>query len=1022
MKINNISLLRSIGTITLCLIVLSAKSQDLSSGYEIRYFSNDENANGETDFKGETSVFSTDERINFLSYYANEVSAYHRDKELNTEVAPDIEVESLMASIKPQPLPGVRQRINLDEWKWLSTCSGQHESSLWQTNKYTGAKNLRIQEGALSFSGEAKWKWDFAIQTWRFTMSWKLRLSDRNCKAEFLLQNNATEKAFTKIGIEGGNLSYYSMGNKAGDVSLKMDEWHQIKIEANLDKEDDKQHYNLFIDGQLAGDFLLANEEVMQVNGFESKAAGNIEIDELFGVGYHRTAQTQQPYYPNTFIDENFDIKPEVKGWESKTYDDSSWPTASLPIGQGSERHKGEDLYLRKTVKLNDFKRAYLNIETLDPGGEIWVNGKMVALIKDRYPIHLDLSKYLKSNSENLITLKVNHFYLNPAEGTISPHSPLDYNANWFAGRAWLDLTGETFVHDAFLYTKSLKDGNAEIQTLLSLEHKGTLGFKGKIRIKAAPWNDIGDNLVQVAETPVLIGPGKKEIRINFTLNKPKLWEPDSPSLYKVVVEVENIDLEIIDDYVFTTGIRTLSQKGGTFHLNDKPAMLNGAQIMGFRAPLENMMSWIRCPPEKWVAKEMLMIQKMNCNMLRIHVHGWKDKAVGVNDPRYAEYADQMGIMLISASPAWIREGDWGQIDFDGYHKYMKQTQNHPSIVMWEASNHPNTFKNNPAYESDLFCEKAYNSIYPYDPSRLISITSHIAHVIYGNDEGTIDKGGRNLSNTAKQEELADPGNQIGLNAETFRDTLRGDKIQANKAWTAPMVTRGNQDALTGYGAQWSVLRKWPSAYYQGFLDSKERAYFNFEHQESIGQPNWYLSRGKPWYHLQSYEWAYDEGSIGRKLQQDEWRESQAWQAFSAYEAIKKMRKLDYDGFSWCTLHGGPNAATYKKPAIDFLGYGKLVFHVHKTIFQSILAGSNNVDVVYGPGDSITPMVLNLGEAKKVKLSVVVRDRFEGRVIDRKVYKDVPLEPGRTVIELEPFKPNIKNEGLYFIEYLVDEE
>jgi len=65
------------------------KSQRLSSGYEIRYFSKDVNANGETDFKGETSVFTTDERIEFLNYYAKEVSAYYGDKGLNTEVAPD---------------------------------------------------------------------------------------------------------------------------------------------------------------------------------------------------------------------------------------------------------------------------------------------------------------------------------------------------------------------------------------------------------------------------------------------------------------------------------------------------------------------------------------------------------------------------------------------------------------------------------------------------------------------------------------------------------------------------------------------------------------------------------------------------------------------------------------------------------------------------------------------------------------------------------------------------------------------
>ena len=181
-----------------------------------------------------------------------------------------------------------------------------------------------------------------------------------------------------------------------------------------------------------------------------------------------------------------------------------------------------------------------------------------------------------------------------------------------------------------------------------------------------------------VAECDVLIGPGIKTFNYDFLVENPKLWTPESPSLYKMVIEVNDKDGNTIDDYVVTTGIRTMSQEGGTFRLNGKPAMLNGTQIMGFRWPIENMMTWLRCPPDSWVAKEMLMVKKMNCNMLRIHVHGWKEKAVGVNDERYCELADQMGIMLIICPPAWIREGDWGQIDFEGYHKYMKQLQNHP--------------------------------------------------------------------------------------------------------------------------------------------------------------------------------------------------------------------------------------------------------------------------------------------------------------------------------------------------------
>jgi hypothetical protein len=125
----------------------------------------------------------------------------------------------------------------------------------------------------------------------------------------------------------------------------------------------------------------------------------------------------------------------------------------------------------------------------------------------------------------------------------------------------------------------------------------------------------------------------------------------------------------------------------------------------------------------------------------------------------------------------------------------------------------------------------------------------------------------------------------------------------------------------------------------QKFPRSNERAYFNFEHEESTGQPNWSVYKGKPWFHLPSYEWGYDQGSIGRKLTFDEWQESQAWQAFSAYESMRKQRIYDIDGFSWCNLHEGPGSGTYRKPVTDAYCNAKIAFLQIKWLFREFLPG-----------------------------------------------------------------------------------
>ncbi len=74
-----------------------------------------------------------------------------------------------------------------------------------------------------------------------------------------------------------------------------------------------------------------------------------------------------------------------------------------------------------------------------------------------------------------------------------------------------------------------------------------------------------------------------------------------------------------------------------------------------------------------------------------------------------------------------------------------------------------------------------------------------------------------------------------------------------------------------------------PNKWAASCLAANDKAYFNFEHEESAAQPNWTLAEKEPWFEVQSYEWEYEKGSIGRLLDASEWRISQAFQAFAAW-------------------------------------------------------------------------------------------------------------------------------------------
>ena len=82
------------------------------------------------------------------------------------------------------------------------------------------------------------------------------------------------------------------------------------------------------------------------------------------------------------------------------------------------------------------------------------------------------------------------------------------------------------------------------------------------------------------------------------------------------------------------------------------------------------------------------------------------------------------GLPLLS-STSWIRTGrGWRDIDFAGYPLNMRQVRNHPSIVMWEAANHTQSFKDKLYSESNRYVEAVYEMMHPEAPSRLLRSTT----------------------------------------------------------------------------------------------------------------------------------------------------------------------------------------------------------------------------------------------------------------------------------------------------------
>ena len=787
--------------------VVTEKGKVLGRTFELKYFSNNKSADGNTDFIGDTSVFNTDQRVEFLSHYAKQACRFFKDPNLDKKVVTDAEVAAALKKIKPQPLPEVRTRLVLNSrWKHLAYRDGETSADKKRLATWS-ASGVSIKDEQLVITRDnSKILRTFDSQDWRFFLQWKV-IPVAGKTAKFTLGDGRTSIVTIDIDADG-NVTAGS--TKAGRI--KPGTAGELKLEVDLQYN----QFSLYVDGKktiYAGDIAAA---VHDVTSFSISGGSGVAVDDIRGTGYDPTEDVRTGIFEiATFIDEDFAVTPAVDSWQSASYDDGKWATdGQLPIIVGSERNRARDIYIRRTVDAAEFQQAFLNVDALDPGGEVFINGKSVAKL-NRRPVRLDVTRFLKKGS-NLIAVKVDHvpdgFY--SADG----HTSNDLYFGWFAGRMSLDLTSTVHVDDVFVYTEKLGDP-ATVKVTVGMTNKGAAAFDGDAVIRFFPWYPSESSTASVVDRVAVKLDATKSTTIskNVSVPKPLLWDYEHPNLYKVTVTLVDKSGKSQDDYAVTTGIRTISEKGGTFHINGKEEVLNGATWMQFLAPLTKSTTWHRCCPKAWIVKGILMIRAMEGNTIRIH-----EPSCAYSDPRFAEIGDQLGVMYIWVPTGWTRKHwtsenknpDGSKMPLDKsveeFTVDIRQVRNSPSIVMWEIFNEFTVdirqVRNSPSIESvnkkerDGLFDAFYPAIFKTDPSRFIMPLKRY-----------------------------------------YRN--------------GPMVVKSTQIDTLGYGKKWKGLRDKPLGRLGKYEKDSKYGMYAVEFAEVVGQDNWDLVKCKPWYKVHSYEW-----------------------------------------------------------------------------------------------------------------------------------------------------------------------
>lgn len=187
----------------------------------------------------------------------------------------------------------------------------------------------------------------------------------------------------------------------------------------------------------------------------------------------------------------------------------------------------------------------------------------------------------------------------------------------------------------------------------------------------------------------------------------PTLWSPEQPALYTVTAGIYADD-RLIDELSTTCGFRTVEAKAGRIYLNGEPIYLRGALDQAYYPET------IYTPPSLTFLEDQVHKAKaLGLNCLRCHIK--------IEDPRYYEVADRLGILIWTEIPNWIHlSAGASQRAKETFVRMVERDWNHPSIIAWTLVNENwgTDLARNP--EHRIWLAAFYHEAKQIDPYRLI--------------------------------------------------------------------------------------------------------------------------------------------------------------------------------------------------------------------------------------------------------------------------------------------------------------
>ncbi len=298
-------------------------------------------------------------------------------------------------------------------------------------------------------------------------------------------------------------------------------------------------------------------------------------------------------------------------------------------------------------------KRLFVHFGAVNYLADVYLNGEKIGSHEGGFtPFQFEITNKLRSGGNTLV-VKVN----NTRQANGLPSTGYDwFNYGGITRNADLIETKETYIEDYFI---QLKKGSLN-QVLGWVQLNGAQAAQN-IKVKIPELN-----LVCKARTNEK-GRAKIEFSSSF-----KLWSPETPKLYKVIVESEN---DVAADNI---GFRSIEVQGTKVLLNGKPVFLKAANIHE-----ENPYKKARAYSIGDAHILLNAAKELGCNLVRLAHYPHSENMICE--------AEKMGLMVWSEIPVYqhIQFSDSAvphKLELM-LNEMVRRDRNRCGVVVWSLSN-----------------------------------------------------------------------------------------------------------------------------------------------------------------------------------------------------------------------------------------------------------------------------------------------------------------------------------------------